>query len=119
MKEFVLLFRMNLSAEARPSKDRMNTYMQQWMEWISEMAQNDRLADGGNHFSPTGRVLKSNHEMIETLYVADDVSVAGYIIVLAADMDEATKMAGKSPLLNGHDTSVEIRATAMPGESSG
>ena len=55
MKEFVLLFRMDITnEEAQPSKEQMTIYMQQWMAWINEMAENKQLAGGGNHVSHGG-----------------------------------------------------------------
>jgi len=62
-----------------------------------------------------GRVLKPNNEVVETPHIADNNSIAGYIIVLAKNLDEATKIAKKCPILNGQNTSVEIRETATPG----
>lgn len=117
MKEFVLLFRMDITnEEAQPTQKQMEDYMQQWMSWINEIADNDQLADGGNHFSRQGRVLKPNNEVIGTPHISDNNSVAGYIIVLAKNINEATKIAKKCPILNGQNTSVEIRETATPGQ---
>lgn len=117
MKEFVLLFRMDITnAEAQQTKKQMETYMQQWMSWINEIADNDQLADGGNHFSRQGRVLKPNNEVVEAPHIADNNSIAGYIIILAKNLDEATKIAKKCPILNGQNTSVEIRETTTPGK---
>lgn len=117
MKEFVLLFRMDITnAEAQPTQKQMENYMQQWMSWINEIADNDQLADGGNHLSRAGRVLKPNNVVIDAPYIAENNSIAGYIIVLAKNIDEATKLAKKCPILNGQNTSVEIRETAIPGQ---
>jgi hypothetical protein len=117
MNEFVLLFRMDiLNEEAQPSKEQMGIYMQQWMQWINEIAGNGQLADGGNHFSRQGRVLKPKNELIETPYIAEKNSVAGYIIILADNIEGATRIAKKCPILNGENTSVEIREVATPGE---
>ena len=117
MKEFVLLFRMDITTEtAQPSKEQMEIYMQQWMNWINEIADNNQLAEGGNHFSREGRVLKPNNEVVETPHISENNSIAGYIIILANNLDEATKIAKKCPILNGQNTSVEIRETAKPGQ---
>ena len=116
MKQFVLLFRMDVTnKEAQPTQQQMKSYMQQWMAWINDIADNDQLADGGNHLSAQGRVLKPNNEVIETPHISNDNSVAGYILVLADDIDEATKIAKKCPILNGENTSVEIREIGTPG----
>lgn len=117
MKKFALLFRMDITnEEVQPTPKQMEVYMQQWENWINEIAHNNQLANGGNHFSRQGRVVKSNNEMIEMPYTADDISVAGYIIVNAKNLDEATNIAKKCPILTGQNTSVEIRETAAPGE---
>ena len=116
MKEYVLLFRMDiLNKAAKPTKEQMNIYMQQWTQWVNSIASKMQLADGGNHFSREGRVLKPNGKVINTPYTAENNSVAGYIIILAKDIDEATSIAQQCPILQGENTSVEIRETAMPG----
>jgi len=116
MKEFVLLFRMDVTnKESQTTKEQMKTYMQQWMLWINDIANKGQLADGGNHFSRQGRVLKAKNKEIKTPH-ADNNSVAGYIIVLADNLDSASKIASKCPILNGENTSVEIREVAVPGE---
>lgn len=117
MKEFALLFRMNIiSEEAQPTQKQMKIYMQQWMSWINEITDNSQLANGGSHFSRQGRLLKSNNEVIKTPHIADNNSIAGYIIILAKNFEEAVKIAKKCPILNGQNTSVEVRETAIPGE---
>ncbi len=113
MKEFVLIFRMDITTkEAQPGKKQMEIYMQQWMEWINEIDGNQQLADGGNHLSRSGRVLKPNNVVVDTPHIAENNSIAGYIIVLAANLEDATKIAIKCPILNGQNTSVEIRETS-------
>lgn len=102
--------------KAKPTKRQMEIYMQQWIEWINEIANNGQLAEGGNHFSRKGRVLKPNNIVIKTPHIADDNSVAGYIIILAKNIDGAAKIAKKCPILNGQNTSVEIRGIEAPGK---
>jgi hypothetical protein len=114
MKEFVLIFRMDITKEAQPSPPQMELYMEQWMDWIGGMAKADQLADGGNHFLPTGKVLRSNNNMTDGPYTFNKESVAGYIIILVKDMKDAIKIAQKCPILKGEGTSVEIRETATP-----
>ncbi len=113
MKEYVLMFRMDITnPEAQPTKEQMKVYMQQWSNWINEIAENGFLADGGNHLSPEGRLLKPKNTMIDLPYISENNSIAGYIIILASSLDGATKIAEKCPILNGENTSVEIREIA-------
>ncbi len=115
MKEFALIFRMDLTTEAaQPSEEQMKVYMQQWTQWINQIADDGQLSEGGNHFSRQGRVVKPGNVTINSPYIADSVSVAGYILILAKDIDEATGIATKCPILNGQNTSVEIREVASP-----
>ena len=117
MKEFALLFRMDITTKsAQPSENQMKIYMQQWMEWLNYISGKGQLAHGGNHFSKEGRVLRPKKKMIEKPYISDNLSVAGYLIINAKDLDNATMIAEKCPILNGENTSVEIRELAAAGE---
>ncbi len=98
-----------LTEKAKPSPQQMEMYLLQWSEWIQHIAAQNRLADGGNHFSRQGKVLTSGNRVNETPYVADGISVAGYILIYAHDWEEATQIAGQCPILQGENTSVEIR----------
>lgn len=116
MNRFALLFRMNLTDPAqRPSPRQMQCYRDDWNAWISGLDATDQLADGGDHLSPVGRVLSSGNRIEEGPYKADDLSVAGFILVWAANLNHATEIALQCPILAGANTSVEIRETAMPG----
>jgi hypothetical protein len=116
MKEFVLLFRMDItSKEAQPTAEQMELYMVQWMEWINDIAAMGQLVEGGNHLTFSGKVIRGNNIISNGPYTANNESVAGYILILAGDMDEALIVAKKCPILQGEGTSVEIRETGTPG----
>ena len=116
MKEFVLMFRMDITTpEAQPTQDQMDLYMVQWMKWINDISNHGQLADGGNHFSYSGKVLRANNGISEKPYTANNESVSGYILILAKNMDDAVGIAKKCPILQGEGTSVEVRETATPG----
>ncbi len=100
---------------AQPTSLQMQAYMKDWMAWINGIAEKGQLASGGNHFSREGRVLQSNREQIESPHISENNSVAGYIIVRAKDLDDATVLARKCPILHGDNTSVEIRELGVPG----
>jgi hypothetical protein len=110
MNEFILVFRMDITTkEAQPTPAQMEMYMEKWGEWISDIAMQGRLADGGNHLSAEGRVLKSNNIIIDGPYTEKNESIAGYIIVKATSFDEAINIAKECPILQGEGTSVEVR----------
>ncbi|MBL7777896.1 MAG: hypothetical protein JNK66_06280 [Chitinophagales bacterium] len=64
-----------------------------------------------NHIGTALTSFISQKPSIEFIEALD---IAGYIIILAKNLDEATKIAKKCPILNGQNTSVEIRETATP-----
>ena len=69
----------------------------------------------GKSLFPRRKGAEPNGEIVETPYIADNNSIAGYILVLAENLDQATMIAKKCPILNGQNTSVEIRETGTPG----
>jgi len=117
MKDYVLMFRMDITtAQVQPRPEQMKLYMDQWMTWVNGIASSGRLADGGNHFSREGKVLKPHNTLTDGPYTAGRESVAGYLIILAKDMNEAVSIAENCPILAGEGTSVEIRETAGPDQ---
>lgn len=116
MKEFVLLFRMDITTpEVQPTPKQMESDMTDWMEWVDYIADKGQLAEGGNHLSYSGRVIRHyDDEVIEEPYTVKKETVTGYILVYAKDFDEAVRIAKKCPILNGPGSSVEVREAATP-----
>ncbi len=120
MKEYALLFRMDITTkEARPTKEQMKIYMKDWMDWMTSISDRGQLADGGNHFSREGIVLSSDKGLIQGPYVSEGKSLAGYILILAMDHEDARAIAQRCPILKGDNTSVEIREIADPRDQAG
>jgi hypothetical protein len=116
MKEFVLIFRMDiLTPEAQPTAEQMKEYMKDWMEWINDISNQGQLAEGGNHLSDSGTVIRSNNRVVSEPYIVNNESISGYLLIQVNDMNDAIRMAQKCPILQGEGTSVEIRETATPG----
>jgi hypothetical protein len=110
MSEFVLFFRMDiLSPETQPTPEQIGVYMDQWQKWIDGIAAQNKLSEGGNHLSYSGKVIRAGNSISEQPYVVNNESVAGYILILADDENEAVQIAKECPILNGTGTSVEVR----------
>ena len=115
MKEYVLLFRMDITTpEMQHTPKQMDSYMVDWMDWIDYISERGQLAEGGNHLSYTGRVIRHYDDITEEPYSSKKESVTGYILIYARDFDEAVHIAKKCPILSGEGTSVEVRETATP-----
>jgi hypothetical protein len=110
MNEFLLIFRMDIATkETQPTPMQMEIYLKQWDEWINDITAQNKLADGGNHLSTEGRVLRPNNVITDEPYTEKKESIAGYIIIKAKDFNEAVNVAKGCPILEGKGTSVEVR----------
>jgi len=115
MKEFVLLFRMDITSPvAQPSPRQMELDMVEWMEWIDYITDKGQLAEGGNHLSYSGKVIRPFNAIVNEPYTVKNESVTGYIIILAKDIADAVHIAKKCPILQCEGTSVEVRETVTP-----
>lgn len=109
MNNYTLFFRMDITTpEAQPTAEQMDLYMQQWNEWIESINANNQL-EGGTHLSKQGRVLRPKGIMTDGCYMEKKESVAGYIVISAKNINDATAIAQNCPILQGEGTSVEIR----------
>lgn len=118
MNEYVLVFRMDITTPAaQPPPEQMKDYMAAWMAWVNRIAADDRLAAGGHHLSSTtARLLRPHNTVLEGPYTANHESIAGYIVIRATGIDDATRIAQRCPILQGEGTSVEVRETGTPAE---
>jgi hypothetical protein len=114
MPTYALIFRMDLRPEAMPSPDLLRSYMESWGRWTESIEAEGKL-EGGNHFDPTGWVLRSGGRRSEGPHVSGGESVAGYLLVRAADAADALRIASACPILEGEGTSVEVRPAGVPG----
>lgn len=115
MNEYLLIFRLNLTdRDKQPTAAQMKRYMNDWSKWIDSIAGSGRLAEGGHHLSYTAARVLRGQQVSEGPYTVNGLGVAGYIIVMAHDLEEATGMALDCPILQG-DGVVEVRETTSPG----
>lgn len=114
MSDFVLLFRtteaenekyMGTPAQAQKS-------MEGWLKWVRELEASGHLKNRGEPLERTGAVLRGRKRVVTDgpFLEAKDI-VAGFVIISAKDLDEARKLAGGCPILDGEGT-VEIRPIA-------
>jgi hypothetical protein len=109
MDEFVLLFRLDIiNKEAQPSPEQLQVYMKQYQDWVGGIAAQNKFV-GGKGLSTEGKVLKAHHVITDGPYAEIKESIAGYIIIRAADFEEAVSLAKDCPMLNGEGNSVEVR----------
>lgn len=112
MEEFLLIFRHEDGSKVA-SPEQMQKWMQQTMDWLGDIASQDKLVSQGNGLSfDDARVVK--HDDVVTNGPFGDIkeTIGGYIIVRAETVDEAVEFAKGSPVLQGEGNSVEVRKIA-------
>src|SRR5258708_1191647 len=118
MKEFLLVFRRNFVRKAvQASTGQIQGMMKPWQDWMGSLAAQNKLADAGNRLNSEGRVVKPNNVVTNGPYVETKEAIGGYIIIKAADMDEAAELAKGCPILQ-IGGNVEVRNLVAMDDNS-
>jgi hypothetical protein len=106
--EYLLLFR-NTQLEKRLPADELKVAMSRLNEWLARWSERGQMT-GGQPLGDAGRVVSGARQRLvaDGPYAESKEAVGGYVMVLAADLDEATKIAEEWPLLD-YDATVEVR----------
>lgn len=105
MKEFILIFRLNDQAHAKPSPGQL----QERMNWLAGIAAQNKLADKGNTLSVSNaKTVQPDDVVTDGPYTEIKEFVSGYIIVRTETIGEAIALAKTNPIfkLGGN---IEIR----------
>ena len=106
--EYLLLFR-NTQLEKRLPADELQEAMRRLNEWLSRWSERGQMT-GGQPLGDEGRVISGAKQRLvaDGPYAESKEAIGGYVVVLAADLDEAARIAGEWPLLD-YEATVEVR----------
>jgi hypothetical protein len=105
--QYVLIIRSK--AVVKGSPELIKTNIQHWTAWMTDLGQHGKIA-GGYRFPTEGTTLTGSDKTAKAKpYIANGEMVSSFLIINAADLDEAKQIAAKCPTfeLGGN---VEIRA---------
>jgi hypothetical protein len=108
MKEFLLLFRSDLTNMPQRSPEEAQAATRRWIDWIQNLAAQNQLIDKGNRLSSSGKVVKANNVVINGPYTEIKESLGGYTLIKAASYEAAVDLVKDCPILLVGGT-VEIR----------
>jgi hypothetical protein len=111
MSEFVYLFRIGDAAQrdAMGTPERAQQSMQRWLAWMNALETGGHLKNRGLPLERDGKVVRGRKRLVtDGPYTESKDLVAGFIVVEARDLAEATELARGCPMLEG-EGSVEIR----------
>lgn len=115
MADFVYLFRASKEEQqmALGTPEQAQKSMQSWLAWIRELETSGHLKHPGQPLDTAGAVVRGKQKLVtDGPYVEAKDLVLGYIVISAADLAEATRLASGCPMLAG-DGSVEIRPVGI------
>jgi hypothetical protein len=109
MPQFLYVFR----GGAPGSPEEMQQHMQRWIAWMNGLVDSGRVKQRGAPLDrKTGRVVRG--PMITDGPYAEKDVVAGYLVIEAADYDEAARLSQGCPIFN-FGGAIEIRELLMSG----
>jgi hypothetical protein len=114
MTDFVLLFRSTEAGqrEAMGTPERAQRSLQTWLAWIQQLETAGHLKERGHPLDRNGRVVRGKDKPVtDGPYVEAKDIVLGFIVISAADPDEAVRLASGCPIVEGGG-SVEVRPVA-------
>lgn len=112
MAKFMYLFRRQASNDRPSSPEEMQRQMKAWMDWIDRLKQESHLVTTGDRLSGTGKVVRGKSKSVtDGPYAEAKDTIGGYLVIEAADLDQAAALAHGCPVLQV-EGSVEVRPIA-------
>ncbi|WP_431213495.1 YciI family protein [Puia sp. P3] len=109
MEEYIVLMRLDLiTKEKQPTPDQLKGYMEQYQQWVDTIVAQDKFV-GGTGLDPKGKVIRPGGVITDGPFAEIKESLAGFMVIRAASLDEAVQLAKGNPILNGEGNSVEVR----------
>lgn len=107
MKEFLLVFRSDFSSMPQRTQEQALAATKRWMDWISNLAAQNKLADKGNRLDNSGKVVKADM-IVNGPYTEIKESIGGYSLIKADSYEAAIELTKDCPILSAGGN-VEIR----------
>ncbi len=103
----MMIFRNDYNPDFKPTPEQMQASNKQWQDWIGGIAAQGKFSST-NRLGFEGKTLKPNSIVTDGPYAEVKEMIGGYLIVKAADLNEAMQLANGCPILDigGH---VEVR----------
>jgi hypothetical protein len=110
MSEFTFMYR-GLDFHASP--DQMQRTMEHWRAWFNDLEAKGHLKDFGHPLENAGAVVSGKNKVVNDGPFAEAKDlIAGFSIIEARDLSQATELAKGCPILEA-EGSVEVRPTQI------
>ena len=105
MKSYLVLFRETDARTHVPTPDTARTHQQHWQQWLTTHA---GTIKGGRPLTLLGRQLSPGQAPTEGPRFHGQEFVGGFLLIEAADLDEATQLIASCPVFEA-DGLAEVR----------
>ena len=107
MEKFMLIFRQNPAAVQNAAPEQIQANLERWITWLNDLGQQGKLA-GGEQLTPKAKVVTNKLIVTDGPFTEAKEIVGGFVIINAANIDEALEIAKTCPNLE-FEGSVEVR----------
>jgi hypothetical protein len=111
MKDFLFIYKADYATMQDRTEEEAQAMMKRWMDWLENIAAQNKLIDRGNRLANSGRIVKSNGIVTNGPYTDIKESIGGYSLIKAESYDEAVELAKGCPALQTGGN-VEVREIA-------
>ena len=108
MQKFMLLIREDLKKLKRSTDAELNAELQEMLAWTKEIASSGNLI-ATEPLEVTGRYVTKKKVLSDGPFIEAKEGVAGYFIILAANIDDAVSLAQSCPLVKRDQAVIEVR----------
>jgi hypothetical protein len=112
MEEYALIMR-HEDGKKVASPEQLQIWMKQTMDWIGNIAAQNKFVSGTGLLFDDAKVVKKNNVVTNGPFGDIKETIGGFIIVKADSVEEAVEFAKGSPVLQGEGNSMEVRKLAI------
>ncbi len=109
MPKFLYVFRGGARVTPGLSPTELQAHLKKWTDWVTELTKAGKHVPGGYPVDSAGKTLRGRERtMTDGPYAESKDLVIGNLVVEAASLEEAARLAEGCPVLE-YDGSVEVR----------
>ncbi len=108
MKDFMMLFHSESDPNFEPTPEEIQAEVKAWQNWMGGISAQGKLKNPGEALGFEGKTMHADGAITDGPYAELKEMVGGFIIVNAASIDEAIKLADGCPALS-NGGKVEVR----------
>lgn len=108
MKDFLMLFHSEPNPDFNPTPEQIQAEVKMWQDWMGGIGAQGKLKSPGEALGYEGKTMHADGNVTDGPYAEMKEIVGGFVIVTAANIDEALALSKGCPAL-AHGGKVEVR----------